>query len=102
MAKSRKSGLDFSDRRTRRGRVAPAGLIVSALAVTGLVALGVNHGVSDSADHNGDGRVSYVEVLRLAPGLSPSDFTALDIDGDLALSPEELDAARSSGALQAP
>ena len=51
----------------------------------------------DVLDTNGDGLVSYDEVLALHPDVGPNTFMQADGDGDALLDAEEVAAAREDG-----
>jgi len=78
--------------KTRLGAVTFAGAL--ALLVGGA---GLAMGQAESVDADGDGMVSFGELLVLMPALSEAEFLALDADADGLLSIEEIDAAEAAG-----
>jgi len=67
-------------------------LAPTAEEVLALLAVGFN-----AADTNGDGRISYAEVLVGIPGLTLAVFNELDTDGDGALDRAELGLDEEAG-----
>lgn len=53
-------------------------------------------------DIDGDGVVTYEEVLVAYPDVTAEDFAAMDADGDGVLSADEIAAAQDAGLLAAP
>ncbi|WP_341861200.1 hypothetical protein [Gymnodinialimonas sp. 57CJ19] len=52
-----------------------------------------------AVDADGDGMVSFTELLIVMPSLSEAEFMALDADGDTLLNSEEIEAAQEAGLL---
>ncbi|WP_102110102.1 hypothetical protein [Oceaniglobus roseus] len=70
--------------------------LVSAAAVLALAAPCL---AESALDANGDGSVTFDEVLAVYPETTESAFVAMDSDGDGLLSPEEIAAAQRTGFL---
>jgi hypothetical protein len=68
-----------------------------AVLILGLVGVGHAMGQADTLDTDGDGLVSYTELLMAMPEMTEEEFQALDADADGLLSPEELSAAEEAG-----
>lgn len=67
-------------------------LLLSVATLIGLSAAGaaVAQGVDfASVDVDGNGAISFEELQAVLPNITPEDFAVLDTDGDGALSPEE-------------
>ncbi|MEM8632816.1 MAG: hypothetical protein AAGF74_16415 [Pseudomonadota bacterium] len=73
-------------------------LIYPTLAI---VALTTAAAFAQDIDTNGDGMVSYEELLASFPSLSEASFTTADADGDGMLNGEELAAAQEAGLIPA-
>lgn len=58
-------------------------------------------GQAESVDSDGDGMVSFTELLVLMPALSEEEYQALDTDADGLLSGEEIGAAQDAGLIPA-
>lgn len=58
-------------------------------------------GQAETVDADGDGMVSFVELLVVMPSLSDAEFQALDADADGLLSGEEVAAAQQAGLIPA-
>lgn len=58
-------------------------------------------GQAESVDADGDGMVSFAELLVIMPALSEAEFQALDADADGLLSGEEIGAAEEAGLIPA-
>lgn len=58
-------------------------------------------GQADSVDADGDGMVSFAELLVLMPALSEAEYQALDADADGLLSSDEIGAAQEAGLIPA-
>lgn len=50
-------------------------------------------------DADGDGMISFAEVIAAYPAVTEETFTELDTDGDGMLTPEEVAAAEAAGLL---
>jgi Ca2+-binding EF-hand superfamily protein len=61
--------------------------------------VGASHamGQAETIDTDGDGMVSYTELLMALPEITEAEFQALDADADGLLSPEELTVAEEAG-----
>ncbi len=66
-------------------------LFVAALFVSTAAYAGSDN--FDKADANGDGRVTFEELVAAMPGVTEDKFKAADTNGDGALSSEEYAAA---------
>ncbi|WP_224814577.1 hypothetical protein [Hasllibacter sp. MH4015] len=58
-------------------------------------------GQAESVDGDGDGMVSFAELLVLMPALTEEEFQALDADADGLLSADEIGAAQEAGLIPA-
>lgn len=58
-------------------------------------------GQAESVDADGDGMVSFSELLVLMPALTEAEYLALDADGDGLLSGDEIGAAQDAGLIPA-
>ena len=58
-------------------------------------------GQAETVDADGDGMVSFAELLVVMPALSEAEFQALDADADGLLSTEEIAAAEEAGLIPA-
>ncbi len=54
-------------------------------------------GQAEAIDADGDGMVSYSEMLVVMPALTEDEFMALDADADGLLSADEIAAAQEAG-----
>ncbi|MEJ6395124.1 hypothetical protein V8J82_17815 [Gymnodinialimonas sp. 2305UL16-5] len=72
----------------------------TAIALT-LGGAGLAMGQAESVDTDGDGMVSFAELLTLMPAMTEEEFQALDADADGLLSSEELGAAQDAGLIPA-
>lgn len=52
-----------------------------------------------AVDADGDGMVSFTELLVVMPSLSEAEFMALDADGDTLLNGAEIETAQEAGLL---
>lgn len=52
-----------------------------------------------AVDADGDGMVSFTELLVVMPSLSEAEFMALDADGDTLLNGAEIETAQAAGLL---
>ena len=68
--------------------------IAAALALTGTQAL-----AATGMDADGDGLVTFDELLVAMPTLTEETFTTLDANGDGMLDAEEIAAAQESGVI---
>ncbi|GAA5068619.1 hypothetical protein N0B44_01615 [Roseibacterium beibuensis] len=66
-----------------------------------IVGAGLAMGQAESLDADGDGMVSYEEVLAAMPEMTEEEFAALDADGDGMLSAEEIATAEEAGLIPA-
>ena len=58
-------------------------------------------GQAESIDSDGDGLVSFTELLALMPALTEEEYQALDTDADGLLSADEIGAAQDAGLIPA-
>lgn len=58
-------------------------------------------GQAESIDTDGDGMVSFVELLTVMPALTEEEFLALDADADGLLNVDEIGAAEEAGLIPA-
>lgn len=58
-------------------------------------------GQAEAIDTDGDGMVSYTELLVLMPAMTEAEFQALDADADGMLSTDEIAAAEQAGLIPA-
>ncbi|GAB5446478.1 hypothetical protein [Gymnodinialimonas sp.] len=58
-------------------------------------------GQAETVDADGDGMVSFAELLVLMPALSEEEYQALDADADGLLSSDEIGAAQEAGLIPA-
>lgn len=58
-------------------------------------------GQAEAIDTDGDGMVSFTELLVVMPALTEAEFQALDADADGLLSAEEIAAAEEAGLVPA-
>ena len=77
-----------------------------ALSLAGAFAVlvggaGLAMGQAESVDSDGDGMVSFEELLTVMPALTEEEFQALDTDADGLLSSEEVGAAEEAGLIPA-
>lgn len=78
------------------------GLAIGAASLAlGVVAAGYAMGQSSSLDTDGDGLVTYTELLAALPDLTETDFAAMDTDGSGSLDSSELTAAEEAGMIPA-
>jgi hypothetical protein len=80
-------------------RLAAATLITSFTLLVGGASLAM--GQAETIDTDGDGMVSFSEMLVLMPALSEEEFLALDADADGLLSTDEIGAAQEAGLIPA-
>lgn len=74
----------------------PSRLLVAA-SVAALLTTGAALGQAETIDTDGDGMVSYTELLLVMPDMSEDDFVALDANEDGMLDAEEFAAAEEAG-----
>ena len=79
----------------------PRAVHAPALAVTILCLVGAGHamGQAETLDADGDGLVSYTELLMAMPEMTEAEFQALDGNGDGMLDADEMTAAEQAGLL---
>lgn len=72
-------------------------------ALPALAVLGLSMGAAQAAglDANGDGLVTYDELLAVMPDLNEEEFAVLDIDANGALDADEVAAAIEEGIIPA-
>jgi hypothetical protein len=58
-------------------------------------------GQAEEVDSDGDGMVSFAELLTLMPALTEQEFQALDANADGLLSTDEVGAAEDAGLIPA-
>jgi hypothetical protein len=58
-------------------------------------------GQAETVDSDGDGMVSFTELLTLMPALTETEFQALDADADGLLNPDEIGLAEEAGLIPA-
>lgn len=58
-------------------------------------------GQAESIDADGDGMVSFAELLVLLPAMTEAEFQALDADADGLLNLDEVSAAEEAGLIPA-
>ncbi len=88
-----------SQRSHPEGRIG-AGLIIGAFVV-GVVAAGHAMGQAEGIDTDGDGMVSYTELLVVMPEVTENQFAEMDADASGLLDATELMAAQDAGLLPA-
>lgn len=80
-------------------RLAAMTLAASFAVLVGGASLAM--GQAESVDSDGDGMVSFAELLVLMPALSEAEYQALDADADGLLSGEEIGVAQDAGLIPA-
>lgn len=80
-------------------RLAAVTLATSFTLLVGGASLAI--GQAEAIDTDGDGMVSFSEMLVLMPALSEEEFLALDADADGLLSADEIGAAQDAGLVPA-
>jgi low affinity Fe/Cu permease len=70
--------------------------LLLATSVAAILTAGVALGQAE-IDTDGDGMVSYTELLLVMPDMTEEDFTALDANEDGMLDAEEFAAAEEAG-----
>ena len=73
----------------------------TTILIAALLGFGAGAAMAEVADANGDGVYSMDEVKVAYPDLTEELFGQLDVDGDGALSADELAAGEEAGLLQA-
>jgi hypothetical protein len=81
-------------------RNTPARLILGA-SLAALLSAGAAVAQADTVDTDGDGMVSYTELLLVMPDMTEEDFAALDANEDGMLDAEEYAAAEEAGLITA-
>lgn len=92
--------ISFSSRPQGNRRVTPIAL-ASLATLMGAVVASYAMGQGMAMDSDGDGLVSYTELLVILPEVTGEEFAAMDVDGSGALDESELAAAQDSGMLPA-
>ncbi len=82
----------------RRRTLLPVTLAAIAL---GAVATGYAMGQAAELDGDGDGLVTYTEMLMVMPDVTEAEFMALDANGDGVLDEQELAVAVDAGLIPA-
>ncbi len=77
----------------------PGQILAYATLILGMVSAGHAMGQAETLDTDGDGMVSYTEIVVAMPEMTQEDYDALDLDGDGLLNAEELTAAEDAGLL---
>ncbi len=80
-------------------RLAAITMATSFMLLVGGASLAM--GQAEAVDTDGDGMVSFSEMLVLMPALSEEEFLALDADADGLLSTDEIGAAQEAGLIPA-
>jgi hypothetical protein len=76
---------------------------LAALVLSGLSMPALAQGATfEELDADGNGELSYEEVVVIWPQLTEADFAAADTDGSGGLSPDEVGAFQSGGGAAAP
>ncbi len=73
------------------------GRLLLATSFAALLTAGAALGQADTVDTDGDGMVSYTELLLVMPDMTEEDFVALDANEDGMLDAEEFAAAEEAG-----
>ncbi|MEJ6388940.1 hypothetical protein [Gymnodinialimonas ulvae] len=82
--------------------IALAAAIAVACAVAAVVGgSSLAMGQAEEVDSDGDGMVSFAELLTLMPALTEQEFQALDANADGLLSTDEVGAAEAAGLIPA-
>lgn len=79
---------------------------LAAVTIAGAFALLVGGatlamGQAEAVDTDGDGMISFAEILVIMPALTEEEFMALDADADGLLSADEVAAAEEAGLIPA-
>jgi hypothetical protein len=73
------------------------GRVMLATALAALLSAGAALGQAETVDTDGDGMVSYTELLIVMPDMTEDAFVALDANADGMLDAEEFAAAQEAG-----
>lgn len=87
------------DQPTRTKRLFPVIALPVLAMFAGTMVLAADTVTLDALDSNGDGTLSYGEMLIAMPNLTEAGFTEMDADADQAIDADELAAAISTGLL---
>lgn len=68
-----------------------------AATALGVLAAGAAFAQTEELDTDGDGMVSYAEILVVVPDMSEADFVTLDMNADGMLDADEIAAAQEAG-----
>jgi len=71
--------------------------VLFAASAFGVLAAGAAFAQTEELDTDGDGMVSYAELLVVVPDLSEADFVTLDMNADGMLDADEITAAQDAG-----
>jgi hypothetical protein len=71
--------------------------VLLATSLAAILGAGAALGQAETIDTDGDGMVSYTELLLVMPDMTEDDFTALDANEDGMLDAEEFAAAEEAG-----
>jgi hypothetical protein len=74
----------------------PSRLLLGA-SLAAILGAGAALAQVETIDTDGDGMVSYTELLLVMPDMTEDDFTALDVNEDGMLDAEEVAAAEEAG-----
>jgi hypothetical protein len=74
----------------------PSRLLLGA-SLAAILGAGAALAQVETIDTDGDGMVSYTELLLVMPDMTEDDFTALDVNEDGMLDAEEFAAAEEAG-----
>jgi hypothetical protein len=74
----------------------PSRLLLGA-SLAAILGAGAALAQAETIDTDGDGMVSYTELLLVMPDMTEDDFTALDVNEDGMLDAEEVAAAEEAG-----
>lgn len=75
----------------------PGPILATATLILGLVGAGQAFAQAEMLDTDGDGMVSYTELVVALPDVTEEEFNALDADQDGMLSDAEMTAAQEAG-----
>lgn len=90
---------DFT--KTSRKTVRPYRAVALAMLITGVVGAGHAMAQAETLDGDGDGMVSYTELLMAMPDITEAEFQALDANADGMLDNDELTIAKDAGLITA-